>query len=83
MENKPFSGIHPLPFAHYWFCEIATHMKDTLELGKNGIAVISGGVSGLNSESGWQNWPAPLYECDAIDIIGIHGYVQNSTNPLD
>lgn len=73
LQNEPFSGIWPIPVGHNWPCDIATHLKDTLELGKNGIAVISGGVSGLNSKSGWENWPSVVFDCEAVDVIGIHG----------
>jgi hypothetical protein len=49
-------------------------LKDTLELGKNGIAVITGGISGAQSPGGTQNFPDSAFECPAVDVIGIHGY---------
>jgi hypothetical protein len=49
-------------------------LKDTLGLGKNNIAVISGGISGAQSPDGIQNFPDCAFECDAIDVIAIHGY---------
>jgi hypothetical protein len=53
---------------------MATHLKDTLGLGENNIAVITGGISGAQTVDGIQNFPDSALDCPAVDVIGIHGY---------
>jgi hypothetical protein len=53
---------------------MATHLKDTLALGENNIAIITGGISGSQTPDGIQNFPDSAVECPAVDVIGIHGY---------
>jgi hypothetical protein len=52
---------------------MATHLKFKVGLDNSDIAVISGGVSGLQSVDGIQNFPDSVFDCPAIDVIGIHG----------
>lgn len=52
---------------------MATHLKFKAGLDMSNIAVISGGVSGLQSLGGIQNFPDSVFDCAAIDVIGIHG----------
>ena len=80
MQNQPWSGVSPIVSGEPWLCEIATHLKDTLGLGENGIAVISGGISGPQSVDGRQNFPDSAFECRAIDVIGIHGYFKANSD---
>lgn len=49
-------------------------MKFTIGLDKSDIAVISGGVSGPQKVDGLQNFPDSVFDCAAIDVIGVHGY---------
>ena len=76
MQNQPFSGVFPIPAGEDWICDIATHLKDALSLGKNNIAVISGGLSGPQSVEDYNNFPTAAFNCKAIDILGIHGYFE-------
>jgi hypothetical protein len=55
---------------------MATHLKGKLGLGKSGIAVITGGISGPQAATGTQNFPDSAFDCPAIDVIGIHGYFE-------
>jgi hypothetical protein len=48
-------------------------LKFKAGLDNSNIAVISGGVSGLQSLGGIQNCPDSVFDCPAIDVIGIHG----------
>ncbi|KAF2272908.1 uncharacterized protein EI97DRAFT_470014 [Westerdykella ornata] len=80
VQNEPWSSISPIPSGEPWLCEIATHLKDTLGLGKSNIAVISGGISGAQSPDGDENFPDSAFNCDAIDVIGIHGYYAMDEN---
>ncbi|KAF1350469.1 hypothetical protein EJ07DRAFT_184193 [Lizonia empirigonia] len=73
IQNQPFSDIWPIPVGESWLCEIATHLHSTIGLGRSHIAVISGGVSGVQSRGGIQNVPDALFDCPGIDMIGIHG----------
>ncbi|KAF2624205.1 glycoside hydrolase family 5 protein [Macroventuria anomochaeta] len=73
IQNQPFSGIWPIPSGESWLCDIATHLKFKAGLDSSNISVISGGVSGLQSLGGIQNFPDSIFECPAIDVIGIHG----------
>jgi hypothetical protein len=52
---------------------MATHLKFTIGLDTANIAVISGGVSGPQTADGIQNFPDSVFDCKAIDVIGIHG----------
>ncbi|CAE7023168.1 hypothetical protein HRS9139_00845 [Pyrenophora teres f. teres] len=74
IQNQPFSSIWPIPAGESWICDIATHLHDTINLSASSIAVISGGVSGPQSPDGIENFPESVFECEAIDVIGIHGY---------
>ncbi|EUC48526.1 glycoside hydrolase family 5 protein [Bipolaris oryzae ATCC 44560] len=74
IQNQPFSGIFPIPAGESWICDMASHLKFTLGLDASSIAVISGGVSGAQKPDEWQNFPDSVFDCKAIDIIGIHGY---------
>ncbi|KAF2659414.1 glycoside hydrolase family 5 protein [Lophiostoma macrostomum CBS 122681] len=74
LQNEPWSGIWPIVAGEAWLCDIATHLKDTLELGQNNIAVITGGISGPQSPGGTQNFPDSAFDCKAVDVIGIHGF---------
>lgn len=80
MQHQPFSGIWPIPAGESWLCDIGTHLKFNLGLDKADIAVISGGVSGPQAVDGVQNFPESIFECAAIDIIGIHGYFSKQAN---
>ena len=73
LQNEPFGGVFPIPVGISWICDIATHLKDEIELGKNNIAVITGGISGANSATGNENWPDVALDCKAIDVIAVHG----------
>ncbi|KAL1601017.1 hypothetical protein SLS59_005685 [Nothophoma quercina] len=73
IQNQPFSGIWPIPAGESWLCDMATHLKFKAGLDMSNIAVISGGVSGLQSLGGIQNFPDSVFDCAAIDVIGIHG----------
>ena len=75
MQSEPFLGLHPIPLGGYWLCDTAKHLKDTIGLGSHNIAVITGGISGANGAHEEQNWPHWVFQCDAIDVIGIHGLV--------
>ncbi|KAG9185546.1 hypothetical protein G6011_06877 [Alternaria panax] len=74
LQNQPFSGISPIPSGEGWLCDIAAHLKFGVGLDASEIAVISGGVSGPQSVDGSENFPDSVFECGAIDVIGIHGY---------
>ncbi|KAL1792293.1 hypothetical protein ACET3X_008800 [Alternaria dauci] len=74
LQNQPFSGISPIPSGESWLCDIASFLKFSVGLEDAGIAVISGGVSGPQSVAGTENFPDSVFECSAIDVIGIHGY---------
>lgn len=74
LQNQPFTGIWPIPSGETWLCEIANHLKFTVGLDNSNIAVISGGVSGAQTVDGIQNFPDSVFDCPAIDVIGIHGY---------
>lgn len=74
LQNQPFSGIWPIPSGESWLCDIANHLKFNVDLDKSDIAVISGGVSGPQTVDGIQNFPDSVFECAAIDVVGIHGY---------
>lgn len=73
IQNQPFSGIWPIPSGESWLCDIATHLKFKVGLDSSSIAVISGGVSGLQALGGIQNIPDSIFKCAAIDVVGIHG----------
>ena len=49
-------------------------------LDTSNVAVISGGVSGPQTVHGTQNFPDSVFECAAIDVIGIHGYFSKEEN---
>jgi hypothetical protein len=53
---------------------MASYLKFSIGLDSAGIAVISGGVSGPQSVDGNENFPDSVFDCKAIDVIGIHGY---------
>ncbi|CBX93146.1 hypothetical protein IAQ61_008874 [Plenodomus lingam] len=74
LQNQPFSDIWPIPSGESWLCDIANYLKFNIGLEYSNIAVISGGVSGPQSVDGIQNFPESVFECAAIDVIGIHGY---------
>ncbi|KAI4605925.1 hypothetical protein J4E83_010351 [Alternaria metachromatica] len=74
LQNQPFSGISPIPSGESWLCDIASYLKYSINLDASNIAVISGGVSGAQSISGTENFPDSVFDCGAIDVIGIHGY---------
>ncbi|KAF2199608.1 hypothetical protein GQ43DRAFT_419909 [Delitschia confertaspora ATCC 74209] len=74
LQNEPWSGVWPIVAGEAWLCDIATHLKETIGLGANNIAVITGGLSGPQMPGGTQNFPDSAFECDAIDVIAIHGY---------
>ncbi|KAF2837062.1 glycoside hydrolase family 5 protein [Patellaria atrata CBS 101060] len=74
LQNEPFQGVWPIPVGMSWFCDIAEHLKISTGLGESNIAVITGGISSPVSPGGHENFPQQLLECDAIDVIGIHGY---------
>ncbi|KAF2708456.1 glycoside hydrolase family 5 protein [Pleomassaria siparia CBS 279.74] len=74
VQNQPWSGIFPIVSGEPWLCDIATHLKEKIGLGKSGIAVITGGISGPQSIGGSENFPDSAFDCPAIDVIGIHGY---------
>jgi len=74
LQNEPWSGIWPIVAGESWLCDIATHLKDTIGLGENDIAVITGGISGAQKPNGIQNFPDSAIDCPAVDVIGIHGY---------
>ncbi|KAF2689651.1 glycoside hydrolase family 5 protein [Lentithecium fluviatile CBS 122367] len=74
IQNEPWSGIWPIVAGETWLCDMATHLKDTLGLGENNIAVITGGISGAQMPEGIQNFPDSAIDCPAVDVIGIHGY---------
>ncbi|KAL6152958.1 hypothetical protein ACJQWK_11566 [Exserohilum turcicum] len=74
IQNQPFSDIFPIPAGESWICDMASHLKFTLGLDKADIAVISGGVSGPQKIDEFQNYPDSVFDCKAIDVIGIHGY---------
>ena len=74
LQNQPWAGVHPIVAGEAWLCMMATYLKDKIGLGKNGIAVITGGISGSQSATGSQNFPDSAFECPAVDVIGIHGY---------
>jgi hypothetical protein len=76
LQNQPFSGISPIPAGESWLCDIATHLKYSVGLDASNIAVISGGVSGAQKVDGVENFPNSVFECGAIDVIGIHGYFE-------
>ncbi|KAF2016934.1 glycoside hydrolase family 5 protein [Aaosphaeria arxii CBS 175.79] len=76
VQNQPWSGIYPIVSGESWLCDVATHLKDDLELGQNNIAVIAAGVSGPQTIDEDQNFPDTVFDCNAIDAIGIHGYFQ-------
>jgi hypothetical protein len=78
LQNEPFSGVYPIPGGEKWLCDIAEHLKDYIDIKQNNIAVISGGVSGVLTEGGQQNMPESIWDCDAIDVIGIHGQFASS-----
>jgi len=48
-------------------------MKEKLHFGKNNIAVITGGLSGAQLPGGTQNFPDSAFDCEAVDVIAIHG----------
>lgn len=73
LQNEPWGGVFPIWAGEAWMCDIANHLKNVVGLGQNGIAVISGGISGAQSRSGVENFPDAVWKCDAIDVIGIHG----------
>ncbi|KAF2866093.1 hypothetical protein BDV95DRAFT_553223 [Massariosphaeria phaeospora] len=74
LQNEPWSGIWPIVAGESWICDIATHLKETIGLGENNIAVITGGISGAQLPGGTQNFPDSAFDCKAVDVIGIHGY---------
>jgi hypothetical protein len=74
LQNQPFSGISPIPSGESWLCDIASYLKFSIGLDSANIAVISGGVSGPQSVDGNENFPDSVFDCKAIDVIGIHGY---------
>jgi hypothetical protein len=74
LQNEPWSGIWPIVAGEAWLCEIATHLKEAVGLGANNIAVLTGGLSGAQMPGGTQNYPDSAFECDAVDVIAIHGY---------
>ncbi|RYN45375.1 hypothetical protein AA0114_g9106 [Alternaria tenuissima] len=74
LQNQPFSGISPIPSGESWLCDMASYLKFSIGLDSAGIAVISGGVSGPQSVDGNENFPDSVFDCKAIDVIGIHGY---------
>lgn len=59
---------------------MATYLKDTLGLGQNNIAVITGGISGPQTLTRNQNFPDSAFECPAVDVIGIHGYFSQAAD---
>ncbi|CAN9481260.1 unnamed protein product [Alternaria alternata] len=73
LQNQPFSGISPIPSGESWLCDMASYLKFSIGLDSAGIAVISGGVSGPQSVDGNENFPDSVFDCKAIDVIGIHG----------
>ncbi|KAF2190576.1 glycoside hydrolase family 5 protein, partial [Zopfia rhizophila CBS 207.26] len=74
IQNEPWSGIWPIVAGESWLCDVATHLKDTIGLGDNDIAIITGGISGAQTPDGIQNFPDSAFNCKAVDVIGIHGY---------
>ena len=80
IQNQPFSSIWPIPAGESWICDMATYLHSTINLSAANIAVISGGVSGPQSADGIENFPESVLECDAIDVIGIHGYYSKQSD---
>lgn len=80
IQHQPFSGIWPIPAGESWLCDMATHLKFKVGLDSSNIAVISGGVSGLQSLGGTENFPDSVFDCPAIDVIGIHGRFAQTEN---
>ena len=80
IQNQPFSSIWPIPAGESWICDIATYLHTTLNLSAANIAVISGGISGPQSPDGIENFPESVFECEAIDVIGIHGYYSKQSD---
>ncbi|RAR04389.1 glycoside hydrolase family 5 protein [Stemphylium lycopersici] len=74
LQHQPFSGIFPIPAGESWLCDMATFLKFSIGLDSSDIAVISGGVSGPQKIDEFQNFPDSVFDCKAIDVIGIHGY---------
>ncbi|KAF2635017.1 hypothetical protein P280DRAFT_462399 [Massarina eburnea CBS 473.64] len=67
VQNEPWAGIHPIVAGESWLCIMSTHLKDKIGLGKSGIAVITGGISGPQSATGTQNFPDSAFDCPAVD----------------
>ncbi|KAF2470699.1 uncharacterized protein BDR25DRAFT_286871 [Lindgomyces ingoldianus] len=80
LQNQPWSGIWPIVAGEPWLCDIATHLKETIGLGDNNIAVITGGISSPQSPTGTENFPDSAFDCKAVDVIGIHGYYSASND---
>ncbi|ORY11658.1 hypothetical protein BCR34DRAFT_587818 [Clohesyomyces aquaticus] len=80
LQNQPWSGIYPIVAGEPWLCEMATHLKETIGLGSNNIAVITGGISaGAGSiPTGSGGIPNSAFDCKAVDIIGVHAYFSAS-----
>ncbi|KAF2745929.1 glycoside hydrolase family 5 protein [Sporormia fimetaria CBS 119925] len=74
VQNQPWANIWPIVSGESWLCDVAEHLKHNLGLGRNNIAVISGGISAPQTLDGIQNYPDSAFKCKAIDVIGIHGY---------
>ncbi|KAF2497625.1 hypothetical protein BU16DRAFT_616239 [Lophium mytilinum] len=74
LQNEPWSGVWPIVAGEKWLCDIATYLKIDVGLGKNNIAVITGGISGAISPRGTENFPDSAIDCPAVDVIAIHGY---------
>ena len=70
IQHQPFNPIFPIPAGEAWLCDVASHLKALLN---PDIAVISGGVSGLQSLDRFENFPDSVFNCKDIDVIGIHG----------
>jgi hypothetical protein len=49
-------------------------LKDSIGLGNNRIAVITGGISGAHKPERTDNYPNSAFQCEAVDVIGLHGY---------
>ncbi|KAG9198462.1 hypothetical protein G6514_009960 [Epicoccum nigrum] len=70
IQHQPFNPIFPIPAGEAWLCDVASHLKALLN---PDIAVVSGGVSGLQSLDRFENFPDSVFNCKDIDVIGIHG----------
>jgi len=90
IENEPF--VQAVEFASQndgnaasdWLCGRAQTIRNQLGAG-SAIAVATGGVAGsiyATNSNPYLNWADWVLQCPAIDIVSIHGYV-NDDNSWD